>query len=310
MTDEEMKDLIKQRKTLKLTDDERKKQKGCFIDLPCGNTHYEIKGEGEACVLVHGYATPYYIYDKVFDCLVSNGYRVLRYDLLGRGLSERVKTDYTPELFAKQLAEITDKFFPDEPFHLFGTSMGGSVTTAFCAAYPGRAKTLTLLAPAGMDNFEPPFWMKLCAAPVLGNILFSIIGSKVLLKHCAGELHVCPQEERDYYIREFAVSIRYKGMEKCTLSSLRRTILRTDKTTENYKKVAAQDLPMLVVWGENDNTMPIYQMPRMKEICPNAEYHVFDGSGHIFLFDEGERTMAVVLPFLHQNSFTSKGEAK
>lgn len=211
VTDEEMKELLKQRNTLKLTDEERKKQKGSFIDLPCGNTRYELKGEGEACVLVHGYATPYYIFDKVFDCLVANGYRVLRYDLLGRGLSERVKTDYTPELFARQLAEIADKFFPAEPFHLIGTSMGGSVTTAFCATYPGRAKTLTLLAPAGMDNFEPPFWMKLCASPVLGDLLFSIIGSKVLLKRCAGELCVCPQEERDYYTREFAVSGATRG---------------------------------------------------------------------------------------------------
>lgn len=307
MTEEELQGLIKQRKTLELTDEERKKQKGSFIDLPCGNTHYEIKGEGEACVLVHGYATPYYIFDKVFDCLVANGYRVLRYDLLGRGLSERVKTDYTPELFAKQLAEISDKFFPGEPFHLIGTSMGGSVTTAFCAAHPGRAKTLTLLAPAGMDNFEPPFWMKLVSAPVLGNALFSIIGSKILLKRCAAELCVCPQEERDYYTREFAVSVKYKGMEACTLSSLRNTILKTDRTTANYKTVAAQSLPMLVIWGENDKTMPIYQLPRMKEVCPHAEYHVFDGSGHTFLFDEGERTMAIVLPFLKKHPIT-KGE--
>lgn len=52
-------------------------------------------------MLVHGYATPYYIYDKIFDFLVNKGYRVLRYDLLGRGFSQRVDKDYTPSLFAE-----------------------------------------------------------------------------------------------------------------------------------------------------------------------------------------------------------------
>lgn len=44
--------------------------------------------------------------------------------------------------------------------------------------------------------------------------------------------------------------------------------------------------------------MPYYQIDRMKEVCPNAEYVTFEGSGHVFVYDEGKRTADVVLPFL------------
>lgn len=298
MEKSEYKTLAKKAETLELNDEERKKIPGSFISLKSGNTHYEIKGDGEPIVLVHGYATPYYIYDKLFDAFVKAGYRVLRYDLLGRGYSERVKADYTPELFAQQLYELTNELFGDEKFYLFGTSMGGSVTTAFCRIYPGHVKKLVLLAPAGMDSFKPPFYMKLSNIPVIGTFIFNLIGSKTLLKSCAGEMHYSPSEEKDYYERSFADAIIYKGFLMCTLSSLRNTILKTDKTILGYKAVAEEGIPVLCIWGTDDRTMPYYQSERFKEVCPNAKLITYENSGHIFVYDEGERTARDALEFL------------
>ena len=127
---------------LELNDAERGRAKGSFIALPSGNTHYELAGEGEAVVLTHGYATPYYIYDQVFKVLVEAGYKVLRYDLLGRGLSERVKGRYDADLFVRQLKELTDKLLPGEAFYLAGTSMGGIITSSFTVKYPEKVKKL------------------------------------------------------------------------------------------------------------------------------------------------------------------------
>lgn len=298
MTKEEIKQMLKKSGKYKLDNAARAKEKDSFIDLPSGNVHYQLAGEGEPCVLVPGYATPYYLFDKIFDRLVAEGYKVLRYDLFGRGLSERVNEAYSPEFFARQANEIIEHFFPGEKINLFGTSMGGAVTASFCALYPGKVKKIVWLAPAGMDSFQPPFYMKLCSLPVIGDALFQLIGSKILLNSCAKELTHCPVEERDYYTREFGVSIKYKGFPKCTLSSLRNTILRTDKVTANYIKTAAQKIPTLIIWGTVDQTMPYYQIDRMKEVYPDAEFVTFENSGHTFLFDEGEKTMEYVMPFM------------
>ena len=109
MKDKEFKKLVKQVETKKLDKKARENAPGEYADLGSGFTHYEMKDGGDPSkppvVLVHGYSTPYFLYDHIFDALVAEGYRVIRYDLLGRGLSERVKEKYTPELFAKQLKD-------------------------------------------------------------------------------------------------------------------------------------------------------------------------------------------------------------
>lgn len=289
MEKSEVKSLLKKAQTLDLTDEERAKAEGSFIDLPSGNTHYELKGEGKTVVLVHGYSTPYYIYDKLFDRFLADGYKVLRYDLFGRGLSERVKAVYNPELFSRQLEELTDALIPGESFILVGTSMGGSITTKYCADHPEKVEKLILLAPAGMDSFKAPFYMKMCKIPGFGKWIFSLIGEKSLFNGCAREI-IYSKDEIDDYQRRFAFSLQYKGFVDATFSSLINTILNTDETVKNYFSVAKNEIPMLVIWGTADRTMPYYQIERMKEVCPKGEFITYEGSGHIFLFDEGERT--------------------
>lgn len=285
-------ELVKNIEKFELTEEEKEKYSGKFIKLDCGETHYELKGDGECVVLVHGYATPYYIYDKIMDFLTEKGYKVLRYDLLGRGFSQRVQEHYTPELFATQLKELTDRLMPNEPFYLFGTSMGGSVTTAFAAQYPESVKKLFLLAPAGM-NFDPPLYMKLAKIPVIGEIMFKTIGAKILLKKCCAEL-IYSKDETDYYLEKFAESIRYKGFTTATLSSLRHTLLAPEVTVPYYKRVSENGTPVCTIWGTADKTMPYYQAKQMKEILPKMHLYTFDGSGHIFLYDEGERTCQII----------------
>lgn len=81
----ELDKLVRNVEKLELNDKERANKSGSFISLPSGITHYQMEGNGEPVVLTHGYATPYKIYDKLFDALVEAGYKVIRYDLLGRG---------------------------------------------------------------------------------------------------------------------------------------------------------------------------------------------------------------------------------
>lgn len=62
-----------------------------FFDLTSGTTNYELSNPGgkNLVILVHGFSTPYYIWDPTFKALTSAKFSVLRYDLLGRGISDR-----------------------------------------------------------------------------------------------------------------------------------------------------------------------------------------------------------------------------
>ncbi len=301
MNKERLRQLTKSVDKKRLTDEAKKNHSGSFIKLPSGETHYEIKGSGEPIVLVHGFATPYFIYDKIFDFFTEKGYKVLRYDLLGRGLSERVKGKYSPELFARQLKELTDALIKEDSFILIGTSMGGAVTAAFTAMNPERVKKIFWLAPAGM-NFKAPLYMKIANIPPLGEIMFKIAGGKILLVNSCKEL-IYHKEETDYYLEKFAESAQYKGFLRCTLSSLRHTLMQNDKTVGYYKQVSAAEVPACALWGTEDKTMPYYQSEQLKKIFPDIHFYTYDGSGHIFLFDEGEKTCNILY-----NEITDRAE--
>src|ERR1700722_14337737 len=91
-----------------LTDEARQGVDGNFIRLGDGIVHYQIAGPPSArtIVLVHGFSVPYFIWDPTFDALVASGLRVLRYDLYGRGWSDRPEVSYDADLFDRQLAEL------------------------------------------------------------------------------------------------------------------------------------------------------------------------------------------------------------
>lgn len=281
-----------------ITEQVKRESDGAFINLACGFTHYKMEGEsGPWCVLTHGYATPLFIYDKVAESLLAAGYRVLRYDLLGRGLSQRVRGKYTPQLFATQLYQLVEALIPGEQFYLFGTSMGGIVTTTFVAAHPELVKKLVLYAPAGMV-FKVPAYMRLAQIPLLGGFIFRCFGARILTKGCASELHHSPAEVAEDYRDQFAYCTQFRGMMPAVLSSLRHTILNFKENRKGYDGTAQSGVPVLVLWGTIDRTMPYYQAATMQKVLPDMRLVTLEDSGHVFLYDEQERTMHYTLPFL------------
>ena len=111
--------------TKELNDSTRKSASGSFVALSDGVTHYELGGprDGHSVVLVHGFSVPYFIFDSTFEFLVNAGFRVLRYDLIGRGFSDRPNVDYDIHLFVRQLKDLLDALELKQ-IDLVGLSMG------------------------------------------------------------------------------------------------------------------------------------------------------------------------------------------
>src|SRR5882672_6533208 len=81
---------------------------GRFVRLSGGVTHYDVAGpdSGRTVVLIHGFSVPYYIWDSTAAALSAAGYRVVRYDEYGRGLSDRPDVPYSDDLYDRQIGEL------------------------------------------------------------------------------------------------------------------------------------------------------------------------------------------------------------
>ena len=149
--------------TKELDDEARRMTGGSFVQLSDGITHYELSNitRDQTVVLVHGFSTPYFIYDPTFHFLTQNGFRVLRYDLFGRGFSDRPQLPYNIDLFVKQLSDLLDALRLARPVNLIGLSMGGPATAAFTMRFQQRVKSLTLIDPAGARSLAETPMLKL-----------------------------------------------------------------------------------------------------------------------------------------------------
>jgi len=109
---------------------------GDFVTLSRGVVHYEQAGpvDGQAVLLTHGFSVPSYIWDPTFRALAESGFRVIRYDLYGRGYSDRPQTAYDRELFVQEAVELLDSLHVNRPVDFVGLSMGGAITAPISAS--------------------------------------------------------------------------------------------------------------------------------------------------------------------------------
>ena len=178
--------------TKELTFETRSNLPGNFIKLTDGYTHYELLGpeNGDLIVLVHGFVTPYFAWDKQIEEFTKQGFQVLRYDLFGRGFSDRPKKRYDSNLFVKQLHELLLELnFQKRKIFLIGWSMGGAISINFTKTYPEVVRKLILVAPIGLQSPELSSALIL-KIPLLRNIIFSSFGHKIMSKRIKSVLQI------------------------------------------------------------------------------------------------------------------------
>ena len=285
--------------TRQLDDEARKSAGGSFVRLPDGVAHYELSNPGneEVVVLVHGFSVPYFIFDPTFDFLTQSGFRTLRYDLFGRGFSDRPRLRYNIDLFVQQLADLLDALRLTRPVNLIGLSMGGPITAAFTSRHPGRVKSLTLIDPAGARPISLTPTLKAMKLPGIAEAIFGLVGSESLLKSAAKDFF--DPELVGHFVERYKVQMQYKGFKRAILSSVRNDMLGS--FIEAYKAVGSMGKPVLLVWGRNDTTVPFVHSDDLRAAMPGAEFHVIENCGHIPHYEKPGEFNPILLEFLKRH---------
>jgi pyruvate dehydrogenase E2 component (dihydrolipoamide acetyltransferase) len=123
-----------------------------FIEVGGRRLRHVILGEeGEAVVLVHGFAGSLESWEANQSALAKEGYTVAALDLPGHGESSLdVGTGSLDELAASVLAYMDAVGI--RRAHLVGHSMGAATCLVVADREPARVRSLTLLGPAGLGQ--------------------------------------------------------------------------------------------------------------------------------------------------------------
>jgi pimeloyl-ACP methyl ester carboxylesterase len=278
-----------------LDDTTRKEADGSFIQLTDGVTHYELCGPENGCpvVLVHGVSGPYFIFDTTFEFLAKSGFRVLRYDLFGRGFSDRPRTEYNIHLFVRQLKELLDAF-GFKPTNLVGLSMGGAISVAFIDQYPDYVTRHVLIDPTGARSVALPAIFRALKLPVFGELVFGLFGSAGMLKGVASDMF--NPETVEHFQNQYKIQMKFKGFKRAILSTIRNGML--ESFYETYIRVGALQKPTLLFWGRQDKTVSLEHSQSVKQAIPHAEFHAIENCGHIPHYEKPGVVNPILLEFL------------
>lgn len=263
------------------------------IQLSAGKTAFDYaEGEGETVVLVHGFSIPSVVWDNTYKTLARQGVPVLRYDLYGRGFSDRPNVRYDADLFVRQLKELTDEIVGGGKFVLCGLSMGGAIAVHFADRYPERVSRLVLIDPAGY-RMTTPVTAKLVQIPGIGDYAGRLMARRAMQKGLAENF----AKNVPATIEASAlVQTEYAGYADAIVSTLRH--MNMSYMEEIYERVGKKKIPTLLVWGKKDKVIPFGNAELVRKAMPHARFLPLGNAGHIPTSDENEKTHRAILEFL------------
>lgn len=277
--------------------DQRGRAQGEIAQLASGETHYTWHGprSDRVIVLVPGLSSPAWIFDALIRELLKLGYRVLAYDLYGRGLSSRVKGAQTLDFHARQLGELLQALGEKGPVTLLGYSMGGAITTRFAASESDIVDRLVLVAPSGMGYRPTKLLTRAAKAGIAGTWLWLMLGPRALRRAAAEEAKK-PDAYQDLRAR-IDTELGRRGYLTAILSSERHALV--ESVASDHHEIAAMYIPTLAIWGEADDTIPISGVGQLASWNRQAHQEVIAGAGHGLIVTEADEVAETLRLFLH-----------
>ncbi len=280
---------------IKLNATTRATASGSFVELTDGVTHYELGGpeDGAAVVLIHGFMVPYFIYDPTFDFLTNSGFRVLRYDLFGRGWSDRPRLPYNVDFYVRQLRDLLDALWLPTPLSLVGLSLGGIISAAFSVRCPGCVAKNVLIDPAGTHPVKLGLY-QLATLPLVGELALGLLGGERMTRKAAGDFFGPASIES--FGAQVRTQMQIEGFKRSILSSVRNGML--GDFSDTYRRLGALGKPALLLWGKNDATVPFVHSADLLKLVPQAEFHAVENASHIPHYERPEVVNPLLLEFL------------
>lgn len=269
---------------------------GKFVNTADGMVHYELVGPAAArtVVLIHGFSVPYYIWDPTFEALVKAGFRVLRYDLFGRGWSDRPELIYGPNLFDRQLLNLLGALGITQPVDVAGLSMGGPIAITFACRHPEKVRTVSLFDPGYSTGATLPARLRW---PIIGEYWMGVsIAPSLAAGQMADFAH--PDRYPDWPGR-YREQMQYRGFRRALLSTLRHFTTRDN--TPDFRCVGASATPVFVVWGKGDRDVPFAVSQQVLQAIPRAEFLPVEDAAHVPHYEHPEIVNPALVEFLHRH---------
>ncbi|NTU97522.1 MAG: alpha/beta hydrolase [Chlorobiaceae bacterium] len=275
-----------------------------------GHRHRFIeKGSSEhTMLLVHGISSSLDFYEQVIPHL-SRSFRVIAFDLLGFGLSEKPRGKvYSLELYASLIREFLIKTGSlDDKLSAIGHSMGGKYLIASELIDPGTYSSLVL---SNTDGFiHVPFFARGISLPGVRRVLKKIITSEnVSEKMFASAFHDTKKVNEDSYKKNLGIARDPEAFD--TVMALNRNLPKLDlNRTGLRRRIGEIKVPVLVIWGDNDRFFSPSVAESVRNEIPLSTLVMFEECGHAPMLEYPEKFTRTVTDFILSDPYSRRDHA-
>ena len=270
-----------------------------FVEIDGATVHFQEFGDAShpTLLLIHGFTASAYVWNAVAPALATEGFHVVAVDLIGFGYSDKPSWfDYTIASQARMVSRFMDRLGIGRAT-VVGSSYGGAVALTLALDYAERVEKLVLVDAVINDEATNHPIMKLAKIPGVGEVITPfLIDSKRFMKlRMQGTLapvnhHLITKDRIESIIRP----LQAKDGHYAVLQSGRNW--DANRIEEDAHLVSH---PTLVIWGEEDQVIPIRCGECLYNSILNSRFVVLKDCGHVPQEEKPELFTSLVSSFCH-----------
>lgn len=296
-----------------------------FPDSETDGKYFEVNGakiwtvtfgEGDPIFFIAGGPGNAHFYLRAFDSLFTTN-TLVYFDGFGRGKSDTAKSvaEYSLERDIDEL-EALRKAMGYSSINILGHSYGGVVAQGYAIKYPENVSHLILantfhsylMWQENCDNSNreiktnyPEVWNELMNAREQGVVSSDKIHQDIYSRVPYGFLYAFNPEnfgkrKRKPYPNSMNVDLYYQMVGRDG-----DFLVTSDIGTFDYRKLLKNlKMPILIYAGRYDRVAVPWMQVKYKEYCPQAEFVMFERSGHNPQVEEPGATISLIRKFLNK----------
>lgn len=267
------------------------------------------EGSGPPLILIHGLNPGASSHEME---VLFNHYRLKRtvysLDLLGYGLSERPRIDYTTSIYTKQIHEFIEyvQTLHDTKPEVIALGLTTEYLVTIANESPELLNKIILITPTGLEN-KTTRLNRICRRaalnffnlPIVGQGAFNLMTSKLFLnKYLEKRIFVEPRNISYMMLQQYYYTTHVTGAKNAPPF-----VLSGDLVVENlFQKYLNLKVPTLVIWGTGCESC--YKLDAMKAIIKdnkNIDEKVIEKGGLLSHIEKPDQFFNSADKFLNSN---------
>ncbi|WP_134742452.1 alpha/beta fold hydrolase [Nocardioides sp. 503] len=283
-----------------------------FVTIHGHRRAYVKVGHGPALLLLHGLGCDHTSWEPVISTLAKR-YTVIAPDLLGHGRSDKPRADYSLGGYANGMRDLLTVLGVDK-VTVVGHSFGGGVAMQFAYQFPERTERMVLVASGGLGPevstfiraITTPGYHQLMGVLTLPGVRHVGLAGMRALYGTGWKLTRDLREVAEIYdsFKDPAARAAIRHVVRAVVDWEGQIVTMADRA------YLTDAMPMCVVWGRDDQVIPVRHASNAAALAPKARVEVIPNAGHFPHKDHPERFAKVLHEFIRSSQPASYSRSK